>query len=60
MTTYRIIEEDQGTYTARTPHPHNGYYAGDFGHSAERPVGSAMTHQTRAGDHLGHGGRHCG
>jgi hypothetical protein len=24
-----IIEEEQGIF-ARTPHPHNGYYAGDF------------------------------
>lgn len=29
MTTFRIIEEDRGTCT-RSPHPHNGYYAGDF------------------------------
>jgi hypothetical protein len=26
----RIIEEESGTYTARSAHPHNGYYAGDF------------------------------
>ena len=25
-----VIEEERGTHT-RTPHPHNGYYAGDFG-----------------------------
>jgi hypothetical protein len=24
-----MVEEEIGTYTA-TPHPHNGYYAGDF------------------------------
>jgi hypothetical protein len=24
-----IIEEEKGSYS-RTPHPHNGYYAGDF------------------------------
>jgi hypothetical protein len=24
-----LIEEERGTYT-RSPHPHNGYYAGDF------------------------------
>ena len=26
----RIIEEESGTYSARSVHPHNGYYAGDF------------------------------
>ena len=26
----RIIEEERGTYTPRSAHPHNGYYAGDF------------------------------
>ena len=25
-----IIEEETGTYTSRSSHPHNGYYAGDF------------------------------
>jgi hypothetical protein len=25
-----FIEEESGTYTPRRPHPHNGYYAGDF------------------------------
>jgi hypothetical protein len=29
MTGSMVIEEESGTYTART-HPHNGYYAGDF------------------------------
>ena len=24
-----VIEEEHGTYTGR-PHPHNGYFAGDF------------------------------
>jgi hypothetical protein len=24
-----IIEEERGTFV-RSPHPHNGYYAGDF------------------------------
>jgi hypothetical protein len=28
-----MVEEEIGTYTA-TPHPHNGYYAGDFSRSA--------------------------
>ena len=26
----RNIEEASGTYTPRSTHPHNGYYAGDF------------------------------
>lgn len=28
----RITEDESGTYTIRNsqPHPHNGYYAGDF------------------------------
>ena len=26
-----IVEEESGTYD-RTPHAHNGYYAGDFTH----------------------------
>jgi hypothetical protein len=25
-----LIEEDSGTLVPRAPHPHNGYYAGDF------------------------------
>jgi hypothetical protein len=25
-----IIEEESGTYTPRSAHPHNGYCAGDF------------------------------
>jgi hypothetical protein len=25
-----VIEEDSGTIVPRVPHPHNGYYAGDF------------------------------
>ena len=37
MTAFRLIEEDHGTYT-RNPHPHNGYYAGDFEVSSARPV----------------------
>jgi hypothetical protein len=36
MTATRIIEEDRGTCT-RSPHPHNGYYAGDFMSSVTRP-----------------------
>jgi hypothetical protein len=31
MATALIIEEDCGTYTKTPYHPHNGYYAGDFG-----------------------------
>ena len=30
MASSRIIEEESGTSYARTHHPHNGYYAGDF------------------------------
>lgn len=26
----RSIEEESGTYTNRSAHPHNGYYAGNF------------------------------
>ena len=29
-----FIEEESGTYTARSRHPHNGYYAGDFSQSS--------------------------
>ena len=25
-----FIEEESGTYTPRSRHPHNGYFAGDF------------------------------
>ena len=25
-----VVEEESGTFAPRTPHPHNGYYAGDF------------------------------
>ena len=25
-----IVEEERGTYVARSQHAHNGYYAGDF------------------------------
>ena len=25
-----IVEEESGTFTPRSGHPHNGYYAGDF------------------------------
>lgn len=31
-----VIEEERGTYT-RSPHPHNGYYAGDFGRTSSTP-----------------------
>ena len=41
-TAYRIIEEDHGTYT-RTPHPHNGYFAGDFGAAPGRSPLPATT-----------------
>ena len=25
-----VVEEESGTFAPRAPHPHNGYYAGDF------------------------------
>jgi hypothetical protein len=31
MATALVIEEDRGTYIRSPHHPHNGYYAGDFG-----------------------------
>ena len=33
-----VVEEEHGTYT-RTPHRHDGYYAGDFTvYPTDRPV----------------------
>jgi hypothetical protein len=29
-----FIEEESGTYTPRSRHPHNGYFAGDFSQTA--------------------------
>ena len=29
-----FIEEESGTYTPRSRHPHNGYYAVDFSQSS--------------------------
>ncbi len=50
MTASRIIEEEHGTYT-RTPHPHNGYYAGDFHtftpHPRTRTTFASGTRRTR-------------
>jgi hypothetical protein len=35
------VEEERGTLTRSPYHPHNGYYAGDFGsYPADRPVTS--------------------
>ena len=34
------VEEERGTYTWVPPHPHNGYYAGDF---SRFPVGRPAT-----------------
>ena len=45
MTASRIVEEEHGTYT-RTPHPHNGYYAGDF-HTAKGRPGTRSTFTSR-------------
>ena len=45
----RIVEEEIGTYTPRSAHPHNGYYAGDFSSAAFRQLDPrtllAMTRQ---------------
>ena len=50
MTAPRIVEEEHGTYT-RTPHPHNGYYAGDFttatGHLRTRTTFTSRTRPAR-------------
>ena len=50
MTASLIVEEERGTYT-RTPHPHNGYYAGDFhtatGHPRTRTTLTSRTRPTR-------------
>lgn len=50
MTASRIVEEEHGTYT-RTPHPHNGYYAGDFntamGHPGTRTKFASRARPTR-------------
>ena len=35
MSAFQIVEEEQGTYTGRR-HPHNGYFAGDFGVAGTR------------------------
>jgi hypothetical protein len=35
------VEEESGTYSGRVHHPHNGYYAADFGslrHETPRPA----------------------
>ena len=38
MAASTAVEEERGTYT-RTPHRHNGYYAGDFSRYADaRPT----------------------
>jgi hypothetical protein len=50
-----FVEEVSGTYTPRSAHPHNGYYAGDFSKvpfrqpdlrtllALTRPVGTVAT-----------------
>jgi hypothetical protein len=42
MAASMIIEEETGTYTRTHSHPHNGYYAGDFGSLSSRPDGSEL------------------
>ena len=39
MAASRLIEEEAGVFTARSVHPHNGYYAGDF--STHQPLPAA-------------------
>ena len=38
MAPWMTLEEESGT-SRQTTHPHNGYYAGDFSRSADRPQG---------------------
>jgi hypothetical protein len=40
-----IDEEVSGSYTPRTAHPHNGYYAGDFSRAPfnQPDVGALLT-----------------
>lgn len=38
MAATRIIEEDHGTYFGTPRHPHQGYYAGDFGRLSTTPL----------------------
>ena len=40
-----VIEEESGT-TRAVLHPHNGYYAGDFGTTGTRPTGPAFSPAT--------------
>jgi hypothetical protein len=44
-----IIEEEQGIF-ARTPHPHNGYYAGDFARTHGYESTSTATFATSTSD----------
>jgi hypothetical protein len=44
-----IIEEEQGIF-ARTPHPHNGYYAGDFTRTHGYESTSTATFATSTSD----------
>jgi hypothetical protein len=43
-----IIEEERGTHV-RSPHPHNGYYAGDFSAQPLRVNNSAIARWTPKG-----------
>jgi hypothetical protein len=48
MAASTIIEEEEGTYV-RSPHPHNGYYAGDFSAQPLRVDHSAIARWTPTG-----------
>lgn len=45
MATSLVIEEERGTYS-RSPHPHNGYYAGDFSSSSRDASYRAFPHRS--------------
>ena len=47
----RIIEEESGTYTPRRVHPHNGYYAGDFGPRGTCPTTRSASKARVTGAH---------
>lgn len=48
MAASTIIEEERGIYV-RSPHPHNGYYAGDFSSQPIRVNYAAIARWTRNG-----------
>ena len=48
MAASTIVEQEQGTYV-RSPHPHNGYYAGDFSARPLRVSHAAIARWTNNG-----------